>query len=110
MLRPLCGEFSDPRFAPNGEAIQRTGKALDIADRLRGLLAAADGLRFAATEFDPARSDRLFSLLLTDAGMTRILPPSFARVADIAPNISVSAVPLAARAFAPRLPPAAADL
>src|SRR5260370_14933349 len=45
------------------QAMQPTAKALDIADRLRGLLAAADGLRFAATEFDPASSDPLFSLL-----------------------------------------------
>ncbi len=92
MLRRLRAQFSDPLFVRNGQAMQPTAKALDIADRLRGLLAAADGLRFAATEFDPASSDRLFSLLLTDVGMIRFLPPLIARVADIAPNISVRAV------------------
>ncbi len=90
-LRRLRAQFSDPLFVRNGQAMQPTAKALDIADRLRGLLAAADGLRFAATEFDPASSDRLFSLLLTDVGMIRFLPPLIARVADIAPNISVRA-------------------
>ena len=67
MLRRLRAQFSDPLFVRNGQAMQPTAKALDIADRLRGLLAAADGLRFAATEFDPASSDRPFSLLLTDS-------------------------------------------
>ena len=110
ILRRLRAQFSDPLFVRNGQAMQPTAKALDIADRLRGLLAAADGLRFAATEFDPASSDRLFSLLLTDVGMIRFLPPLIARVADIAPNISVRAVPLDARQFEPRLETGEADL
>src|SRR5258708_19886683 len=102
ILQRLRAQFSDPLFVRNGQAMQPTAKALDIADRLRGLLAAADGLRFAATEFDPASSDRLFSLLLTDVGMIRFLPPLIARVADIAPNITVRPVPLDARQFHPR--------
>jgi hypothetical protein len=49
-------------------------------------MAAADGLRSAATEFDPASSDRPFSRLLTDVGMVGFLPPLIARVAAFAPN------------------------
>src|SRR5471030_1042340 len=64
MLRRLRAQFSDPLFVRNGQAMQPTAKALDIADRLRLLLAAADGLRSSAVQFDPASSDRLFSLLL----------------------------------------------
>ena len=93
MLRHLRVQFSDPLFVRNGQAMQPTAKALDIADRLRVLLVAADGLRSAATEFDPASSDRPFSLLLTDVGMIRFLPPLIARIAAIAPGISVRAVP-----------------
>src|ERR1700761_2371437 len=48
-------------------------------------------------------SDPLFSLLLTDVGMIRFLPPLIARMAAIAPNISVRAVPLDARQFEYRL-------
>jgi DNA-binding transcriptional LysR family regulator len=110
MLRRLRAQFSDPLFVRNGQAMQPTAKALDIADRLRLLLAAADGLRSAAAEFDPASSDRLFSLLLTDVGMIRFLPPLIARLADIAPGISVRAVPLDARQFEPRLETGEADL
>src|SRR6195256_3249534 len=65
MLRHLRAQFSDPLFVRNGQTMQPTAKALDIADRLRVLLAAADGLRSAASGFDPTASKRRFSLLLT---------------------------------------------
>ena len=110
MLRRLRAQFSDPLFVRNGQAMQPTARALDLAERLRVLLAAADGLRATATEFDPARSDRLFSLLLTDVGMIRFLPPLIARVAAIAPGISVRAVPLDSRQFESRLETGEADL
>lgn len=110
VLRRLRAQFSDPLFVRNGPAMQPTAKALDIADRLRAVLAAADGLRSAATEFDPTSSDRLFSLLLTDVGMIRFLPPLISRVAERAPHISVRAVPLDARQFEPRLETGEADL
>src|SRR5258705_8652118 len=110
MLRSLRAQFSDPLFVRNGQAMQPTAKFLDIADRLRVLLTAADGLRSAATEFDPAGSDRLFSLLVTDVGMIIFLPPLVARVATAAPGISVRAVPLDARQFEHRLETGEADL
>src|SRR5258707_13238954 len=99
MLRHLRVQFSDPLFVRNGHAMQPTAKALDIADRLRVVLAAVDGLRSAATEFDPASSDRPFSLLLTDVGMIRFLPPLIARITAIAPGSNVRSVPLDARQF-----------
>jgi DNA-binding transcriptional LysR family regulator len=110
MLRRLRAQFSDPLFVRNGQAMQPTAKALDLAGRLQVLLAAADGLRSASIEFDPAGSDRLFSLLLTDVGMIHFLPPLIARVAAIAPKISVRAVPLDARQFEHRLETGEADL
>jgi DNA-binding transcriptional LysR family regulator len=50
---------------------------------LRALLGAADNLRAAVTAFDPVQSDRAFSLLLTDVGMIRFLPPLIAQFAAI---------------------------
>jgi DNA-binding transcriptional LysR family regulator len=110
MLSHLRMQFSDPLFVRNGHAMQPTAKALDIADRLRVLLTAADGLRSEAAGFDLASSNRLFSLLLTDVGMIMFLPPLIARLAAIAPGVSVRAVPLDARQFESRLETGEADL
>jgi DNA-binding transcriptional LysR family regulator len=90
--------------------MQPTAKALDIADQLRVLLDAADGLRATASTFDPLQSDRTFSLLLTDVGMIRFLPPLIARVAVIAPRVMIRAMPLDSRQFELKLEAGEADL
>jgi DNA-binding transcriptional LysR family regulator len=109
-LARLREQFSDPLFVRNGQAMQPTAKALDMADHLGTLLGAADGLRAAATAFHPTSSDRRFSLLLTDVGMIRFLPPLIARLSVLAPGITIRAVPLDARQFEHRLETGEADL
>jgi DNA-binding transcriptional LysR family regulator len=109
-LKHLRQQFSDPLLVRNGQAMQPTAKALDMTEQLRVLLDAADGLRASATAFDPARSKRLFSLLLTDVGMIRFLPPLIARLAAIAPAVSARAVPLDSRQFELKLETGEADL
>src|SRR5260370_30594436 len=93
VLGRLRRQFSDPLFVRNGRVMQPTTSALHIADRLHALLAAARRLRSSATAFDPERSDRLFSLLLTDVGMIHFLPPLLARVSAHEPQATVRAVP-----------------
>jgi DNA-binding transcriptional LysR family regulator len=109
VLRHLRAQFADPLFVRNGHAMQPTAKALEIADQLRALLGAADSLR-AVTAFDPAQSDRTFSLLLTDVGMIRFLPPLIARVGTVAPRVSIRAMPLDSRQFELKLQAGEADL
>ena len=60
--------------------------------------------------FDPVRSDRTFSLLLTDVGMIRFLPPLIAHVAAIAPRVNIRAMPLDSRQFELKLEAGEADL
>jgi DNA-binding transcriptional LysR family regulator len=110
VLRHLRAQFADPLFVRNGHAMQPTTKALDIADQLRALLDAADGLRASAGTFDPRQSDRTFSLLLTDVGMIRFLPPLIARVAVVAPRVMIRAIPLDSRQFELKLEAGEADL
>ena len=110
VLARLRAQFSDPLFVRRGQAMHPTPKALGMADRLGVLLAAADGLRTEEAEFDPARSDRQFSLLLTDVGMVHFLPPLIARIATLAPDIKIRSVPLDARQFEYRLESGEADL
>jgi DNA-binding transcriptional LysR family regulator len=110
VLRRLRTQFADPLFVRNGHAMQPTAKALEISDQLRALLGAADSLRAAVTAFDPVQSDRTFSLLLTDVGMIRFLPPLIARVGAIAPRVSIRAMPLDSRQFELKLEAGEADL
>ena len=110
VLRHLRAQFADPLFVRNGHAMQPTARALEIADQLRALLGAADSLRAAVTAFDPAQSDRTFSLLLTDVGMIRFLPPLIAHVAAIAPRVNIRAMPLDSRQFELKLEAGEADL
>jgi len=110
VLRHLRAQFGDPLFVRNGHAMQPTAKALEIADQLRTLLGVADSLRASATAFDPVRSDRTFSLLLTDVGMVRFLPPLIAHVATIAPRVNIRAMPLDSRQFELKLEAGEADL
>jgi len=109
-LRHLRQQFSDPLIVRNGHAMQPTAKALEMAGQLRALLDAADGLRADAVAFDVRTSDRTFSLLLTDVGMVRFLPPLIAAVAAEAPGIGLRAVPLDSRAFELKLETGEADL
>ena len=110
VLRHLRTQFADPLFVRNGHEMRPTAKALEISDQLRALLVAADNLRATVTAFDPAQSDRTFSLLLTDVGMIRFLPPLIARVGAIAPKVSIRAVPLDSRQLELKLEAGEADL
>src|SRR5471030_2279868 len=110
VLGRLREQFADPLFVRNGHAMQPTTRALDLTQRLRTLLAAADDLGAAVATFDPARSDRQFNLLLTDVGMIHFLPPLVARVAALAPNVSLRASPLQSHQFEAALQAGEADL
>jgi DNA-binding transcriptional LysR family regulator len=110
VLKHLRAQFADPLFVRNGHAMQPTAKALDIAEQLRALLNAADNLRASVTAFDSVQSDRTFSLLLTDVGMIRFLPPLIARVMAIAPKVNIRAIPLDSRQFELKLEAGEADL
>ena len=109
-LRHLREQFCDPLFVRNGQAMQPTAKALSIAEQLHSLLQAADGLRSTAIGFDPRRSKRSFSLLLTDVGMIHFLPTLIVRLAELAPDVRVRAVPLDSRQFDTKLETGEADL
>ncbi|HEY7943083.1 MAG TPA: LysR substrate-binding domain-containing protein, partial [Casimicrobiaceae bacterium] len=93
-----------------GSGVQPTARAVEMAAQIRALLDMADSLWQERMPFDPKKSEKIFSLLLTDVGMVRFLPPLIARLADLAPNIKVRALPLDSRHFALKLESGEADL
>jgi len=90
--------------------VQPTARAVEMAAQIRSLLEMADNLWRDGAPFDPGISDKVFSLLLTDVGMVRFLPPLIARLAEVAPRIKVRALPLDSRHFALKLESGEADL
>ncbi len=109
-LARLRSRFDDPLFVRRGRGVQPTARAVEMAAQVRSLLEMADSLRRDGMPFDPGTSDRVFSLLLTDVGMVRFLPPLTARLAELAPHVKVRALPLDSRHFALKLESGEADL
>ncbi|MBV8922606.1 LysR family transcriptional regulator [Bradyrhizobium sp.] len=109
-LAYLRSQFGDQLLVRNGHAMQPTAKGLEVAPQLKGLLDTADGLQADARVFEPATSDRLFGLLVTDVGMVRFLPPLLARMAETAPRLRLRAVPLGSWQIESKLESGEADL
>jgi DNA-binding transcriptional LysR family regulator len=110
LLARLRTRFDDPLFVRRGGGVQPTARAVEMAAQVRSLLEMADSLWQERLPFDPAKSEKTFSLLLTDVGMVRFLPPLVARLAEFAPGIKVRALPLDSRHFALKLESGEADL
>src|ERR1700754_5127433 len=81
-LAYLRRQFGDQLLGRNGQTMQPTAKATDIAPQVKSLLDPADALQADTLVFDPATSDRLFGLLVSDVGMVRFVPPLLERMAD----------------------------
>lgn len=110
LLRRLRTRFDDPLVVRRGRGVQPTTRAVEMSAQIRKLLEMADSLQQQRLPFDPEKSEKTFSLLLTDVGMVRFLPPLVARLDDLAPNIKVRALPLDSRHFALKLESGEADI
>lgn len=110
ILRRLRARFADPLVVRDGRGVQPTARAIEMAGQVRSLLETADGLRRDRASFDARTSDRQFSLLLTDVGMVRFLPPLITAMTARAPFARIRAVPLDSRHFELKLETGEADL
>jgi len=115
VLARLRTYFGDPLVIRNGNArdghaMQLTPRAAEMADPLRNLLIASDGLCASAPSFNPRTSDRVFKVLVSDVGTILFLPPLVTRVAGEGSRLSLHAVPLDSRHFELKLESGEADL
>src|SRR5262249_51989405 len=102
VLARLRTYFGDPLVIRNGNArdghaMQLTPRAAEMADPLRNLLIASDGLCASAPSFNPRTSDRVFKVLVSDVGTILFLPPLVTRIAGEGSRLSLRAVPLDSR-------------
>jgi len=88
-LRDLIG---DPLLVRTGARMELTPRA----QALRAPLAQAlDQVRslFIADEFDAARSERQFRLMMPDLAVELLMPPLMAKITKQAPNVRIDVVP-----------------
>lgn len=88
-LRDLIG---DPLLVRTGARMELTPRA----QALRGPLAQAlEQVRalFVPDEFDAARSERQFRLMMPDLAVELLMPPLMAKITKAAPNVRIDVVP-----------------
>lgn len=66
--------FADPLFVRRGHRLVPTRRADVLYPRLKELLEGMDGAMGATEAFDPATTRRTFTLMLSDVGVTGLLP------------------------------------
>src|SRR5256714_11480417 len=91
-LRRLRDVIGDPLLVRTGARMELTPRA----QALRAPLAQAlDQVRslFIADEFDAARSERQFRLMMPDLAVELLMPPLMAKITKAAPNVRIDVVP-----------------
>lgn len=91
-LRRLRRHFDDPLFLRTNSGMAPTPLASQLADPVGyalSTLAAGLGVKM---HFDPAASERQFTIGMTDIGEIVFLPPLIAHLKTVAPGVSIQTV------------------
>ncbi|MBP1294809.1 MULTISPECIES: LysR family transcriptional regulator [Bradyrhizobium] len=88
-LRDLIG---DPLLVRNGARMELTPRAQALRSPLANALDQVRAL-FVSDDFDAARSDRHFRLMMPDLAVELLMPPLMEKVTLIAPNVTIDVVP-----------------
>lgn len=90
-LRSFVG---DDLFVRTAQGMEPTAHALALADRLKPVLEGLSDALFATNVFDPASSDRSFSIGLFDVGEVTHAPELLADMAAEAPGVRLALRPV----------------
>jgi DNA-binding transcriptional LysR family regulator len=88
-LRDLIG---DPLLVRTGARMELTPRAQGLRGPLAQALDQVRGL-FTRDEFDAARSERHFRLMMPDLAVELLVPPLMEKVTKLAPNVTIDVVP-----------------
>ena len=88
-LRDLIG---DPLLVRSGARMELTPRAQGLRSPLAHALDQVRGL-FIRDDFDAARSERHFRLMMPDLAVELLMPPLMAKVTKLAPNVTIDVVP-----------------
>ena len=88
-LRDLIG---DPLLVRSGARMELTPRAQALRGPLAQALDQVRGL-FVPDDFDAARSERQFRLMMPDLAVELLMPPLMAKITKAAPNVRIDVVP-----------------
>ncbi len=88
-LRDLIG---DPLLVRTGARMELTPRALALRGPLAQALDQVRGL-FIPDDFDAARSERQFRLMMPDLAVELLMPPLMEKITQAAPNVRIDVVP-----------------
>lgn len=91
-LQRLRDIFGDPLLVRTGARMELTPRAQALRAPLAHALDQVRGL-FVPDEFDAARSERHFRLMMPDLAVELLMPPLMAKVTRLAPNVRIEVVP-----------------
>ena len=84
--------LDDPLFERHGNAMVPTPRARALAATISRSLGALEHMMHNAGQFDPATSDRTFTIAVREAHEFSFLPTLLQRVRETAPNVDVACV------------------
>ncbi|WP_020656296.1 LysR family transcriptional regulator [Massilia niastensis] len=91
-LARLRLHFGDPLFVRAGQRMEPTARALELAEPVAAVLAAARQLQGGSAAFDPALAERAFGLYMVDGAIVHVLPRLLAGLSQRAPGIRLRSV------------------
>ena len=91
-LARLRRQFDDPLFLRTASGMQPTPFAEQLAESVGYALGMIHGAVNARNAFDPASSQRSFTVGMTDIGEIYFLPRLMQRIGELAPGVAISTV------------------
>lgn len=91
-LQRLRDIFGDPLLVRTGARMELTPRAEALRAPLAHALDHVRGL-FVPEDFDAARSERQFRLMMPDLAVELLMPPLMEKVTRLAPNVRIEIVP-----------------
>src|SRR5580693_5832106 len=91
-LQRLRGLLGDPLLVRTGPRMELTPRAQALRGPLAQALEQVRGL-FIPDEFDAARSERRFRLMMPDLAVELLVPPLMEKIARLAPSVRLDIVP-----------------
>ncbi|TCP13016.1 DNA-binding transcriptional LysR family regulator [Crenobacter luteus] len=95
-LAKLREHFDDPLFVRISNAMAPTPMARALEQPVRAALDAANAVFGHRVEFDPARSERTFTISMTDISQLVLLPRLSTYLRKTSPGVHIDVVPLSA--------------